>query len=62
MMDKAVLVNFPIKLIEKVDEFVRAGLYPSRNEAIRDAVRTMVNSNSKIVEGMLASKSRGDSS
>ena len=56
------LVHFPVKMIQKVDEFVRAGLYPSRNEAIRDAVRTMVNSDSKIVEEMIASKKRGDSS
>ena len=62
MMEKPVLVNFPVKLIERVDYLVRVGLYPNRNEAIREAVRTMVNSNSKIVEGLLASKSRGDSS
>ena len=56
------LVHFPVKMIQKVDDIVAAGLYPNRNEAIRDAVRAMVNYNGKIVEEMIASKNRSGSS
>jgi len=62
MMEKPVLVNFPVKLIERVDYLVRVGLYPNRNEAIRTAVRDLVNSDNKIVDEVIASKNRSGSS
>lgn len=30
------------KLIEEIDELIKAGVYPNRSEAIRDAVRRLI--------------------
>ncbi len=36
------------ELIEKIDEVVTEGIYPSRSEAVRDAVRKHINDFNKI--------------
>lgn len=35
------------KQIKAVEELVKVGVYPNRSEAIRDAVRKLINENSK---------------
>jgi len=42
--DKMVLisVHIPSALLQIVDDMVRKGLYPSRSEAIRDAIRLLL--------------------
>ena len=57
-MEKPVLVNFPVKLIERVDYLVNVGLYPNRNEAIRAAVRDLVKADILIADKMVSSKIR----
>ena len=52
------LVNFPVKLIERVDYLVNVGLYPNRNEAIRAAVRDLVKADILIADKMVSSKIR----
>lgn len=37
-----VQVRFSTEQIEKIDSFVKRGIYPNRSEAVRDAVRKMV--------------------
>ena len=61
-MTKDVLVRFPDGLVKRLDELVTLGLYPNRNEAIRTAVRDLVNSDNKIVDEVIASKNRSGSS
>jgi len=39
---KPVQVRFTKKLLEKIDELVKLGLYSNRSEAVRDATRRHV--------------------
>jgi predicted solute-binding protein len=43
--EKMVLISFhiPKSYVEVIDELVRRGVYPSRSEAIRAALRELVN-------------------
>jgi len=43
-------LRLPEKLIEEIDCLVKAGLYQSRSEAIRDAVRHLIESKSLLIE------------
>jgi len=40
---KAACIQLPLKMVRAVDELVRLGLYPTRAEAIRLAVRDLLN-------------------
>ena len=42
IMVKQISVWLPPELIEKLDQLVKEGLYPSRNEAIRMAITDML--------------------
>ncbi len=37
-----VSIKLPLSYLEALDELVKAGVYPSRSEAIRDAVRRLL--------------------
>jgi antitoxin ParD1/3/4 len=39
---KLVTVKLPEKLIDDMDQLVKAGIYHSRSDAIRDAVRNLL--------------------
>ena len=39
---KAVSAHLPDECVERLDELVRAGLFPSRSEALRAAVRELL--------------------
>jgi len=43
-------LRLPRKLIEELDYLVKAGLYGSRSEAIRDAVRRLIESKRLLLE------------
>ncbi|MEM2994808.1 MAG: ribbon-helix-helix domain-containing protein [Candidatus Bathyarchaeia archaeon] len=50
-MKTAVLpLRLPKKLIEEIDYLVKAGIYESRSEAIRDAVRRLIESRRLMLE------------
>jgi Arc/MetJ-type ribon-helix-helix transcriptional regulator len=50
-MKTAVLpLRLPKKLLEEIDYLVKAGLYESRSEAIRDAVRRLIESRRLLLE------------
>ena len=40
---KILTVKVPVKLIEIIDRLVEAGLYGSRSEFVREALRTLIN-------------------
>ncbi len=39
-----VQVRIPREMIRRIDTLVKKGIYPNRSEAIRDAVRRLLNS------------------
>ncbi len=54
---RVLTVKVPRKLIEIIDIFVDAGLYSSRSEFVREALRTQIqivmNKNKNIIKGLL---------
>ena len=38
-MKQELKIKVPKELLENIDILVKAGIYPNRNEAIRDAIR-----------------------
>lgn len=55
-MAKKVLISLTNQQLEEVDKMVKAGLYASRSEAMRDALRQLVEAKIKRIE-MLARES-----
>jgi antitoxin ParD1/3/4 len=56
--EKMILLSFhlPKKMLEDLDELVRSGAFPSRSEAIRVAIRDLINKergdySSQLMEG-----------
>ena len=43
-------LRLPRKLVEEIDYLVKAGLYESRSEALRDAVRKLIESRTLLLE------------
>jgi len=43
-------LRLPRKLLKEVDNLVKAGLYESRSEAIRDAIRRLIESKMLLLE------------
>lgn len=43
-------LRLPTKLLEEIDYLVKAGLYESRSEALRDAVRRLIESRRLLLE------------
>lgn len=43
-------LRLPRKLLEEIDYLVKAGLYASRSEALRDAVRRLIESRNLLLE------------
>jgi Arc/MetJ-type ribon-helix-helix transcriptional regulator len=43
-------LRLPKKLLEEIDSLVKAGLYESRSEAIRDAARRLIESKKLLLE------------
>jgi len=43
-------LRLPKKLVEELDYLVKAGLYESRSEALRDAVRRLIESRTLLLE------------
>jgi Arc/MetJ-type ribon-helix-helix transcriptional regulator len=43
-------LRLPRKLVEEIDYLVKAGLYESRSEALRDAVRRLIESRTLLLE------------
>lgn len=43
-------LRLPKKLLEEIDNLVKAGLYGSRNEAMRDAVRRLIETRRLLLE------------
>jgi len=54
-----VSVHLPREYVEALDELVKQGMFPSRAEAIRWAVRNMLKDEYKLLSTIRA-KSRGD--
>ena len=54
---RVLTVKVPRKLIEIIDMLVDAGLYSSRSEFVREALRTLIqivmNKNKNIIKGLL---------
>ena len=50
MKTVALPLRLPKKLLEEIDSLVKAGLYESRSEAIRDAVRRLIESKRLLLE------------
>ncbi len=45
MVMETVQIRLTEKQIKSIDVLVRRGIYPNRSEAVRDAVRQLVNDN-----------------
>lgn len=47
---RIVNVHMPVVYLKKIDEMVRDGIFPSRSEAIRVAVREMLGAEKRLVK------------
>lgn len=41
---RTIQIRLTQRMLDKIDELIRMGEYPNRSEAVRDAVRMLINS------------------